>query len=106
MACSTTPPESNASRFSLTALTLPGRVTTSVFLIVPATGLDKAAKGVCFKDVDIMRCTRPGASRSIRAETAWNQVITVRSGSLVIIIDSTVEPQEFCPARQNQSLRL
>ena len=53
------------------ALTLPGRVTTSVFLIVPATGLDNAASGVCLIEAESTRCTIPDAYRSIKGEIAY-----------------------------------
>ena len=56
--------------FSFTALTLPGSVTTRVFLIVPAIGLDNAASGVCLIDAESKRCTIPGACRSIRGDIA------------------------------------
>ena len=46
-------------------------MTTNLFWIVPAIGLDKAASGVYFNDVDIIRCTRPGASLSIKGEIAY-----------------------------------
>jgi len=55
MACSRTPAVIKASRFSFTAFTLPGKVVTSVFPIVPATGRESAASGVYFRDVDNMR---------------------------------------------------
>ena len=53
--------------FSFTAFTLPGRVVTSEWLplMVPATGLARAAKAVWVKDDDSMRCTRPDASLSM-----------------------------------------
>jgi len=53
-ACWTRPAVKSASRFSLTALTLPGRVVMSVFPIVPATGRERAAKGVWVRDVERM----------------------------------------------------
>ena len=90
IACSATPPKSNASKFSLTALTLPGRVTMRVSLIVPATGLDRAAKGVCVKDVDIIRCTRPGAFFSMRGEIACNQGIVKKCWLTSISLTSGV----------------
>jgi len=42
----------------------------SVSLIVPATGRERAARGVCFKDEDKSKCTRPDASRSSRGDIA------------------------------------
>ena len=49
-------------RFSLTALTLPGSVTTRVLLPVPATGRESTASGVCFKPPWYIAWTMPGAS--------------------------------------------
>jgi len=71
IACSITPAWNKASRFSFTAFTLPGSVVIKVFLIVPATGLESAAKGVCLRDEEIMRWTRPGAGRSMSGVMAW-----------------------------------
>lgn len=58
--------------FSLTAFTLPGKVTMRVLRIVPATGRDRAASGVCFKDVERIRWIKPGASRSRSPLTAYD----------------------------------
>lgn len=66
----TTPPCSNASKFSFTAFTLPGRVTTSVLLIVPATGRASAANGVFCNELASKTWTIPGASRSKSGRTA------------------------------------
>lgn len=44
-----------------------------VFLYVPATGLESAASGVCVMDVDMRRCTSPGAGRSIKGEIACEE---------------------------------
>ena len=38
--------------------------------MVPATGRDKAARGVCFKDPCKSKCTSPGACRSRRGDIA------------------------------------
>jgi hypothetical protein len=54
----------NASKFSLAALTLPGRVMMRVFPMVPATGLESAARVVYLIDNVSIRCTSPEASRS------------------------------------------
>lgn len=77
-----TPPPSNASRFSLTAFTLPGRVTTSVSPTVPATGRASAASGVFCSDAAIMRCTSPGASRSMRGRIACRRASGVTGGQV------------------------
>jgi hypothetical protein len=65
------PAVNKASRFSLTALTLPGSVVTKVLPIVPAIGLDSAAIGVCLREDEIIKWTKPGASRVIKGEIAW-----------------------------------
>jgi len=62
-----------ASRFSFTALTLPGRVTTRVFPMVPATGRESDASRVCFKEEDRIRWINPGAWRSISGDTAYER---------------------------------
>lgn len=49
-------------RFSLTAFTLPGRVTTRVLFRVPATGRDSTASGVYLRPPWNIACTTPGAS--------------------------------------------
>jgi len=69
-AWSSTPAVSKASRFSFTALTLPGRVTTSVLPMVPATGRESDARGVCFREEDRIRWIKPGAWRSMSGDTA------------------------------------
>lgn len=42
--------------------------------MVPATGRESDAKGVCFNEEDRTRWTKPGAWRSIRGDTAWSHV--------------------------------
>lgn len=59
--------------FSWTALTLPGSVTMSVFLIVPATGRESAARGVAWSEELRTRWTIPGASRSSNGLIAYRQ---------------------------------
>lgn len=49
-------------RFSLTAFTLPGRVTTSVLFRVPATGRDRTASLVYFRPPWYIAWMTPGAS--------------------------------------------
>jgi hypothetical protein len=68
-----TPPLSSAAKFSLTALGLPGNVTTRVLLIIPAMGRERAARGVCLSDSAMMRWTRPGAGRSSSGEMAYEK---------------------------------
>ena len=59
--------------FSWTALTLPGSVTMSVFLMVPATGRESAASGVAWSEAFRTRWTIPGASRSSNGLIAYIQ---------------------------------
>lgn len=59
-------------RFSLTALTLPGSVTTRVLFRVPATGRESTASGVCFKPPWYIACTMPGASLENKNNTNNN----------------------------------
>jgi len=55
MAWFTTPSDTKAVMFSFTALGLPGSVTIKVLPMVPATGREREARGVCFSEVDNMR---------------------------------------------------
>ena len=77
------PPCKRAFIFSLTALTLPGSVVISVFCTVPATGRERAAKCVCFREAAKMRCTSPGAGRSINEEIAYT-VTSVSPGIISV----------------------
>ena len=57
------------SIFSLHAFGLPGKVKMMDFPLTPQTGRLKAAKGVCFNDVDINKCVIPDASLSSNDRT-------------------------------------
>lgn len=92
-----TPSANKASKFSLTAFTLPGRVMMIVFLIVPATGRDKAANGVRFREEDRMRCTKPGASRSNSDE------ITLKMNEYSQRYEVVLSPDLWCPITNTKS---
>jgi len=53
----------NATMFSRIAFTLPGKVTIKVLCLVPTTGRDNTASGVCFNPSFNKTCAMPGAWR-------------------------------------------
>lgn len=65
-----TPELRSAEMFSPAALGLPGKVTTSVDPIVPATGREREARGVIWIDELSKRWTTPGAERSKSGDIA------------------------------------
>lgn len=60
-----------ASRFSLHAFGLPGRVMMIVLFLMPVTGRDKAANGVIEIDEDSKRCVMPGVLRVNNGSIAY-----------------------------------
>jgi hypothetical protein len=60
-----------ASRFSLHAFGLPGRVMMIVLFLMPVTGRDKAANEVIEIDEDSKRCVMPGVLRVNNGSIAY-----------------------------------
>ena len=76
----------NAIIFSFTAFVLPGKVVINVFNLVPATGLDNTAIGVCLRPSFNKLCATPGAflcsNGSIARKLFWlpSSIVTLKNG--------------------------